>query len=374
MRKTIKRIIIAAVILILAFILVTQFRGCGKSLSTIYKYESVARGEIKKTVSVSGKIEVFNSHVVLSKIEGLVNNVYVDYNQKVKKGQLLAKLDTSEIDQSISKMEAQMERVTLDLLSAKRELDAKKDLLKENLVSKRAVEFAELNYKKFATQLNQYRVEHKMIRNKKSYARIVSPSNGIVLSREIEANTPVNQRKVLFIIAEDLKKMRLILQVDESDIGYIKKGQDVKFTVSAFPEKTFSGKISQVRLNPITKSQGQIVSYESLVTCDNNKLLLKPGMTATATVVVYDKKDIIRVPNEAFIVSPVEVDIETIKKYVWRKKGLSMESLPVERIEVKTGITGDFYTEILSENLKEGDEILVGIEKKLEANKGIYDL
>ena len=119
MQKTIKRIIIIAVILILAFILFTQVRGCGKSLSTVYKYENVASGEIKKTVSVSGKIEVFNSHVVLSKIDGLVNKVYVDYNQEIKKGQLLAKLDTSEIDQNISKIEAQMERVTLDLLSAK---------------------------------------------------------------------------------------------------------------------------------------------------------------------------------------------------------------------------------------------------------------
>ena len=97
-------------------------------------------------------------------------------------------------------------------------------------------------------------------------------------------------------------------------------------------------------------------------------------MTATATVVVYHKKNVLRVPNEAFIVSPVEVDVETTKKYVWRKKGLSIESLPVERIEIKTGITGDFYTEILSDNLKEGEEILVGIEKKLEVNKGIYDL
>ena len=106
MRKTSKRIIIIAPIILLAgYILVTQIKGCGKSLNTIYKYESVARGEIKKTVSVSGKIEVFNSYVVLSKIDGIVNKVYVDYNQKVKKGQLLAKLETSEIDQNILKIE-----------------------------------------------------------------------------------------------------------------------------------------------------------------------------------------------------------------------------------------------------------------------------
>ncbi|MCU0821144.1 MAG: efflux RND transporter periplasmic adaptor subunit, partial [Spirochaetes bacterium] len=153
-------------------------------------------------------------------------------------------------------------------------------------------------------------------------------------------------------------------------------GQSVKFTVSAFPEKTFTGAISQVRINPIVKPQGQIVSYESLVTCDNSELLLKPGMTATATVVVYHREKVLRVPNEAFIVSPVETEKadDLRKKYIWKKKALSMEKLPVERIEVKTGVMGDFFTEILSNNIKEGDNILTGIEKKLESNKGMYDL
>ena len=369
-----KKIIYAIISLLVIYIIYSFFKGCGQNISTDYKYEQAVIGEVKKTVSVSGQIEVVNSHVILSKMDGIINNVYADFNQYVKKGQVIAVLDSSEINQKILKADAERERMALELLSAKRDVDAKKDMLKDNLISEKAVELAELNFKKVGTQMNQINVEYKTILISLSHTKILSPCDGIVVSREVETNTPINQNKVLFIIAEDLKKMRLILQVDESDIGYIKTGQNVQFTVSAFPEKIFTGAISQVRINPIVKSQGQIVSYESLVTCDNNELLLKPGMTATATVVVYNRDKVLRVPNEAFIVSPVENAGDSRKKYIWKKKALSMDKLPVERIEVKTGVMGDFFTEILSNNVKDGDKILVGIEKKLESNKGMYDL
>ncbi len=375
MRKGIKKKIIYIIIsCILIYLIYSLFRGCGQNISTVYKYDKASIGEIKKTVSVSGQIEVVNSHIILSKIDGIVKNVYADFNQYVKKDQVLAVLDASEINQKVLKADAERERMALELLSAKKDVDAKKDLLKDNLISEKAVELSELNYKKVATQLNQINVEYKTILMSLSYTKILSPCAGIVVSREVEANTPINQNKVLFIIAEDLKKMQLILQVDESDIGYIKTGQSVQFTVSAFPEKIFNGTISQVRINPVVKPQGQVVSYESIVTCENSELLLKPGMTATATVVVYNKASALRVPNEAFIVSPAETEADTKKKYIWRKKTLSMDKLPVERIEVKTGIMGDFFTEILSNSIREGDSILTGIEKKLESNKGMYDL
>lgn len=375
MRKGImKKIILAAVIAGLIFFIYSFLKGCGENIGTVYRYEPVSRGEIKKTVSVSGKIEVLNSYFVLSKMDGIVNRVYVDFNDRVKKGQLLATMDSSEIDRKILKVEAEQERMELELLAAKNELNAKKELLLDNLISKKAVELAELNYMKAESQLNQVRLEHKIIKKSLSNTRITSPSSGIVISREIEANVPVNQNKVLFIIAEDLKEMRLILHVDESDIGFIKKGQEVKFTVSAFPEKIFKGAITQVRLNPVTRSDGQIVSYQSLVTCDNSELLLKPGMTATATVIVYNKQNALRAPNEAFIVSPVEIEEETGKKYLWKKKPLSIDTMPLERVEVETGVMGDYFTEIISGDIKEGDEILVSIEKKLESNKGPYEI
>ncbi len=369
-----KKIIFGLILLLITVGIYGFNRGCGKNISLIYRYEKVDKGEVKKTISVAGKLEVLNSHIILSKINGIVKKVYVDFNQHVKKNQLLATLDSSEIDQNITKIEAKMERAALDIAAAMRDLNAKKDLLKDNLISKKGVEQAELNYKKVSSQLHQIRIDHRIMLNKKNYTKIKSPSSGIVITREIDINTPINQNKPLFIIAEDLKKMQLIIHVDESDIGHIKKNQNVSFTVSAFPEKVFNGKISQVRLNPITKAQGQIVCYQSLVTCNNKELLLKPGMTATATVVVSNIKNVLKVSNEAFIVSPVEIEDEITKKFVWKKKSLSLDTLPVERVEVKTGVIGDFNTEIRSKNIKEGDEILIGIQKKLGSNKSVYDL
>jgi len=157
--------------------------------------------------------------------------------------------------------------------------------------------------------------------------------------------------------------MQLIINVDESDIGCIKQYQRVIFSVSAFPEQTFTGNISQVRLNPITK--GEIVYYQSLVTCNNSKLFLKPGMTATVTVEISKRKNVLRVRNEAFIVSPVEVEDEPGRRYVWRKRNLAIDEFAVERIEVKIGLEGDYYTELCSNKIKAGDDILISIHKKI---------
>lgn len=360
------------IIIVIAVAVVTYFllRGCNNDMGLVYRYEKATIGEVKKTISVTGTLEILNSHSVLSKISGIVTNVYVDYNSQVKKNQLLAKLDTTEIDQELLKIDSKREAASFELLAARRELNAKRELLKDDLISERALEQAELHYKKIASQLKQIQNEYEIARKTKTYTRILAPESGVIISRDIEPNIPVTENKILFVIAEDLKQMRLIIQVDESDIGYIKKNQNVTFTVSAFPEKVFEGKITQVRLNPIVKEQ--IVSYQALVTCNNNELMLKPGMTATATVDVASRKNVLRVPSEAFIVSLVDIPEEDMgKKYIWKKQALAIDSLPAERVEVKTGLTGDYFTEIIPGKIKEGDEILVGINKSLEVKDSI---
>jgi HlyD family secretion protein len=351
-------IIIVVVIAVLTYVLL---RSCSKESGLVYRYEKASIGEVKKTISTTGTLEILDSYLVLSKISGLVTNINADFNEYVKKGQILASLDTTEIDQEILKIDSRRESVAFELLSAKRDLNAKKDMLKDNLISSKGLEQAELQYKKIETQMKQIQNEYEMAKRNKTYTRIVAPVSGVIISKDIQPGVPITQNKVLFTIAEDLKKMRLIIQVDESDIGYIKKDQNVTFTVSAFPEKVFAGNIVQVRLNPIKKDQ--LVSYQAIVACDNKELLLKPGMTATATVEVAAKSNVLRVPSEAFIVSPVETANNTGKKYLWKKQSLAMESLPVTRIEVKIGLTGDYYTEVISNKIKEGDEILVGINK-----------
>ena len=361
---------IPVIILIVAAVTYLFLRGCNKNIGLVYRYDRASIGEVQKTISVSGTLEVLKSHLILSKIDGLVTDVFVDFNSKVEKNQLLAKLDTSEIEQEISRIGAKRKRIAYELLEAKRERDTNKDLLKDNLIAKRKLELAELTYKKVAIEAEAIQNEYEIAVKSKNFARILSPSAGMVISKDIEPNVPITQNKVLFVIAEDLKKMHLVIQVDESDIGFIKKDQNVHFTVSAFPEKIFEGKITQVRFDPIKKDQ--LVSYQALVTCDNSELMLRPGMTATATVDVAYRKNVLRVPSEAFIVSPVDIlEEDNGKKFIWKKKIVTLETLPVERVEVKTGLTGDYFTEIIADRIKDGDEILVGINKGVEVKDTI---
>jgi HlyD family secretion protein len=156
--------------------------------------------------------------------------------------------------------------------------------------------------------------------------------------------------------------MKLVISVDESDIGKIKKGQHVTFTVSAYPERTFSGTIKQVRMNPVPK--GGVVTYQSTVICDNSDLLLKPGMTATVIIEIEKKDNVLHVPNQAFMVSPVPIDVNDRQKYVWKKTEKLLSGLPVERIPISTGLQGDKNTEIIGKKLKIGEKILIKYVKK----------
>ncbi len=351
----------AAVSILLLYLIV---RGCSGSSDVVYRYAKVSKGNITKTVSVTGTLDVLNSYRVMSKINGVVNRVLVDFNQAVGKGQLLATVDSTEIDQEMSRVLAQLERAKLDLTGAKADIETKRDLIKENLISRKELEQAELNYKKFAAQYRQFHVEYEIALRNKNYTRIVSPASGTIISMEINPMDVVAVNKPLFVIVEDLRKMYLTINVDESDIGKIASGQRVTFTVSAFPNTTFEGKIDQVRLNPAT--QHGIVVYQSIVICENPELKLKPGMTATATVVVAKRENVMRVLNEAFIVSPVEVKGDFDRKYVWKKRGRVVEELPVKKVTVKTGLVGDAFTEIVSDRISVGDEVLVRIEKKFK--------
>jgi HlyD family secretion protein len=341
-----KRVYVIGAVLGALFLIYLMARGCGNDENLVYDYESITIGRVKKTISVTGTLEVLHSYTVASKISGMVTQVLVDFNQRVGKGQLLATIDSSEIDQNLLKMSAKLEIAKLELQSAKQDLAGKKNLFKDNLISKKEMERAELQYKQILSQHKQILIDYNIAVKNKSYSRITSPTNGIVIAREIDPYMMVSEKKVLFVVAESLKKMRLIISVDETDIGYIENGQNVSFTVSAYPEKTFTGTIDQVRFNPITK--GEVVTYESVVLCDNSKLLLKPGMTATATIEVVNKDGVLRVPNQALIVSPVEVKEMSMGKFVWVKEDLPLGKLPVRRVKIKTGIMGDHYAEFLS--------------------------
>ncbi len=350
-----KRAIIIAGTIILLIVFFQTIRGCGSETKAEYEYINVDHGKVRQTISVTGNLEVMDSYHVITKTTGIVKRVYVDFNERVKKGQLLAYIDASDVTQNLNKLKAQLESARLELQVAKEDLETKKNMLKENLVSQMAVEQAEIKYKSVELQLKQIKIDYNQLSQRSSYSRLTSPVPGVIISRNIEENVPVAMNTPVFEIASNMTRMRLLINIDESDIGKAEKGLKVTFTVSAYPEKTFSGEIAQVRMKPIL--QGNIVTYQAVVICDNSELLLKPGMTATATVIVEERENVLRVPNQTFMVSPVEITYEKGKKFVWKKLPRGKGDLPVERIEVKTGLEGDDYTEILNP-LKENDEIL----------------
>ena len=349
--------VIAAVLIVSIFFIV---RGCGKSDEKIYIFDKVTKGEVKKTIAVTGDLDVINPVTVLSKINAVVLNTYTDFNQKVAKGQLLMKLDSLAIDQKVQRISGQLESMRLEVLSAQADLEGKKNLFQDSLISRRAMEQAEINYKGIQSRFNQIRLDYELAKSERDSASIHSPITGIVINMFRSKNDAVGVNTPLFLLAEDLKKMVLTISVDESDIGFIKPGQNVIFTVSAFPEKRFLGKINQVRINPV--KSGGLVTYQSIVICDNDELLLKPGMTATATVVIDEKDNVVRVLNQAFMVTPDDEKVpETGKRVIWVKSGLVGK--PYKAVEVQTGLSGDLYTEIPS-GVNVGDEVLIRIREK----------
>jgi HlyD family secretion protein len=356
----IKTIIIASV-LIIVFIIIISVRGCGKSGGKELIFEKVAKGSVKKTISVTGELDILDPVIILSKTSGVIENVYTDFNQNVSSGQLLLKMDSSSIEQKILKAQGLVESAKFEITSAERDLEGKRNLYKDNLISKKAMEMSEIEYNVVLNKYKQVRIDYDMTVKERDYARIHSPISGIVIAVYAKKNSAVAVSTPLVLLAPTLSKMLLTISIDESDIGYIKNGQQVVFSVSAFPEKKFVGTINQVRINPV-KAAG-LVTYQSLVLCDNSELLLRPGMTATATVVVEEKKDVLMVLNQAFIVSPDEdADANETKKIVWKKTGL-MDGKSYKSVEVKIGLQGDMHTEV-TDGLKENDEILVRVKEK----------
>ncbi|HRX45957.1 MAG TPA: efflux RND transporter periplasmic adaptor subunit [Spirochaetota bacterium] len=360
MQKPGLKIITIAVIAALVIIIIFIFKSCSNSGDKIFVYEKAAAGEVKKTISVTGELDIMNPSLILSKTSGVIENIYTDFNQNVSKGALLIKLEGSAVEQKIMKAQGTVDTVKFEIKSAERELEGKKNLYKDNLISKKAMEQAEIEYNAVLNKYKQVKLDYDMAVQERNFTRIHSPISGIVIAVYVKKNSPIGISTPLILLAPSLSKMILTISIDESDIGNIKTGQQVIFSVSAFPDKKFKGIINQVRMNPV--KSGGLVTYQALVVCENNELLLKPGMTATATVVIDQKDNVLRVLNQAFLISP-ETDStpENGKKYIWKKTGIGTAK-SYKRIEVKTGLSGDMHTEII-DGIKDGDEVMIKIQE-----------
>lgn len=366
-----KRYIALAILLgILAFSLI----GIIKSKQIKYTTRKIKRCTITQYVEASGTINPVNTVSVGSTVSGLIKEIYVDFNSEVKKGQLLAQIDPANFEAQVQQNQAQIGNATANLarLQAIADYDQKQYERYKNLYAKNFVAKSELD-EKYSTyksdlaqisaaraQINQYQASLRTAQTNLGYTKIIAPVDGTVISREIDLGQPVAasfQAPELFTIAQDLTKMQIEVSVSEADIGKVKEGQNVTYTLDGYPDSQFEGKVTQVRLSPTTVSN--VVTYTVIVDVDNEDLKLKPGMTANVSIITSRSEDVICVPNLALKFTPQDNKERFKKQGVW-----ILENRKPKRIEIETGASNDVSTEILSGDIKEGELVILSADSK----------
>ena len=348
---------------VIAVILIAWFflRGGKKEEKVSFEMTKVETGKIQTSITATGTIEPVTSVTVGTQVSGIVSRLYVDYNSIVKKGQVIAELDRTNL---ISELNTANANLTSAQSTAAYELsnyNRYKTLYDKGLVSADEYESALLSYQKAKEQVNTSRESVRKAQTNLGYATITSPIDGVILSKSVEEGQTVAasfNTPELFVIAQDLTDMRVIADIDEADIGGVKEGQRVAFTVDAFPEDSFEGAVTQVRQQATTESN--VVTYEVVISAPNKDLKLKPGLTANVTIYTLEKENVLTVPSKALRFMPTEAFLqkgESIEDCdaphkLWTKEGNVFKAHKVE-----TGTTNGVLTEIVS-GIAPGTEVL----------------
>ena len=336
--------------------------GGKKEEKVSFETVKVAKQDIKTSITATGTIEPVTSVTVGTQVSGIVSKLYVDYNSVVKKGQVIAELDKTNLISELNTSKANLSSAQSTLNYEQANYNRYKTLYEKGLVSADEYESARLSYDKARQQVNTSRESVQKAQTNLGYATITSPIDGVVLSKSVEEGQTVAasfNTPELFTIAQDLTDMRVIANIDEADIGGVKEGQHVTFTVDAFPEDSFEGNVTQVRQQATTESN--VVTYEVVISAPNNDLKLKPGLTANVTIFTLEKNNVLAAPAKALRFVPNEVllkedqkieDVEAPQK-VWTLEGNTFKAHAVQ-----TGTTNGLLTEIVS-GISEGTEVLV---------------
>ena len=348
---------------IVIIILVIWFISGGKKEQTVeFETVKVERQDIHTSITATGTIEPVTSVTVGTQVSGIVAKLYVDYNSIVKKGQVIAELDKTNLISELNRSRADLTSAESSLNYEQSNFNRYKTLHDKGLVSADEFESARLSYEKARQTVASSRESVRKAETNLGYATITSPIDGVVLSKSVEEGQTVAasfNTPELFTIAQDLTDMRVIADIDEADIGGVQEGQRVSFTVDAFPDDHFEGKVTQVRQQATTSSN--VVTYEVVISAPNNDLKLKPGLTANVTIFTLEKNNVLAVPSKALRFTPNEAllskdqkieDVEAPAK-VWTLKDNVFKAHVVE-----PGTSNGVMTEIVS-GLSEGTEILV---------------
>lgn len=362
--KSKKTIVVGLCVVVLLGLGAYLFMG-GKAEQEInYETAKVQRATIGSTVTATGTIEPVTEVEVGTQVSGIISKIYVDYNSEVKKGQLIAELDRTNLTSELASAKSNLEAAGSDLSYQKANHNRMKTLHDKGLVSDDEYETARLSLQQAESTYAMRKEAVAKAQTNLGYAYITSPINGVILSKAVEEGQTVAAgftTPTLFTIAQDLTDMRVIADVDEADIGGVAEGQKVEFTVDAYPNETFEGQVTQVRQEATTESN--VVTYEVVISAPNPSLKLKPGLTANVTIHTLEQPNLLSVPTKALRFTPT-ADLlrkgDKIQDCQGTKKVWVREGNVIKAYAVQTGITNGTLTQIVS-GIKEGAEVITEI-------------
>lgn len=326
-----------------------------------YEATTVKRGSLQNSVTATGTVEPVTQVEVGTQVSGIVSHLYADYNSVVKKGQLIAELDKTNLLNDLASKKSNLAVSKTEYEYQQKNYERTKTLYDKQLVSESDYETAYYNYNKAKNNYDIAKIQLATSETNLSYATIYSPIDGVVLSRAVEEGQTVNagmNTPTLFNIAADLTDMRVIADVDEADIGDVRDGQRVSFTVDAYPTVVFEGSVRQVRQEATTTSN--VVTYEVVISAPNPDLKLKPGMTANITIYTLERDSVLLVPTKALKFTPSDGGDDTIIDCTAQHKLWLLEPGTVRAVAVEIGEAAGSQTEIVS-GVDEGALVATGI-------------
>lgn len=356
---------------LIAALMACMTTSCGEKHEFTSSTTQIEHGDVLTTVTATGTIEPVTKVEVGTQVSGIVSKLYVDYNSVVKAGQVIAELDRTNLMSELSSMKANLTSQLSNLEYQKTNFNRYQNLYEKGLVSADEYEKARLTFQQAQQQVNQTRESVKKAETNLSYATITSPIDGVILSKEVEEGQTVASSfntPTLFTIAQDLTQMRVIADVDEADIGEVKEGQRVSFTVDAFPNDVFEGSVTQVRQQPTTTSN--VVTYQVVINAPNEDLKLKPGLTASVTIFTMEVHDVTYVASKALRFQPKEDMLnegETIEDCEGHIKVWTKEGNVLKAHNVMVGATNGSLTELRDCPLKVGTEVLTDVMENMPA-------
>lgn len=372
-KKTLVIVAVAAI----AALAVWLLSGGKKEEKITFDTAAVAPANIMNSITATGTIEPVTSVTVGTQVSGIVSKLFVDYNSVVKKGQVIAELDKTNLMSQLNTAKTQLATAQSQLNYQTANYKRYKTLFEKGLVAADDFDNAKLSYTQAKEQVASAKEEVQRAQTNLGYATITSPIDGVVLSKSVEEGQTVAasfSTPELFTIAQDLTNMQVVADVDEADIGDVKEGERVTFTVDAYPDDTFEGEVKQVRQEATTTNN--VVTYEVVISAPNADLKLKPGLTANVTIYTAERKGVLSVPSKALRFTPQKetvgkmkiVDVANAKNKVWIIEGNSIVAH-----KVNIGMTDGTNTQIVG-GIAEGTKVVTGLnvmggeeEKPMEA-------